>query len=401
MTTLKLVHREWIGRTVEAARGAPTVKIEGRVNDQATAEGLASRALTCRGLSKRYGEVAAVAGLDLTAEAGRITALLGPSGCGKTTTLRLIAGFERADAGSIQLGDRALSANGTFVPPERRRIGLVFQDYALFPHQDVAGNVAYALPSGSPRSRVEELLELVGLDGLGDRPPHELSGGQQQRVALARALAAEPAAILLDEPFSNLDASLRDRMRREVREILLESGATSIFVTHDQEEALSLADTVAVMRDGRIEQIGAPEEVYGRPASRWVAEFLGDAEVLQGTARDHSVDCELGALRLDPMFEGPAEVIVRPEAIGLSSGPAPGDASASRATVVKRDFYGHDQLLHLELESGLRLRCRRSGFPAWHPGDQVRVWIEGPVTVLPADGANELPKARPRRSLST
>lgn len=363
------------------------VKIEAVMSDAARRNRPGPEAIVCRGLSKSYGEVAAVAGLDLEAEPGRITALLGPSGCGKTTTLRLIAGLEHPDAGLIELGGRTLSGNGAFVAPERRRIGLVFQDYALFPHKDVAGNVAYGLRPESPPSRVAELLELVGLGGVGGRHPHELSGGQQQRVALARALAADPAAILLDEPFSNLDASLRDRMRREVRRILLEAGATAIFVTHDQEEALSLADTVAVMREGRIEQVGAPEEVYERPASRWAAEFLGEAEVLPGTARAGSVECPLGTLGVNPTFEGPADVILRPESLALSSGPTPRNASASRATVVDRDFYGHDQLLHLVLESGLRVRCRQPGFPAWHPGDHVRVWIDGPVTVLAADGS--------------
>jgi len=342
-----------------------------------------SAAIACEGVSKRFGEVVAVDRLGLHAEAGRITALVGPSGCGKTTMLRLIAGFERPDAGTIALGGRVLAGDGSLVPPERRRIGLVFQDYALFPHRDVAGNVAYAIP-GAEQGRVEDLLELVGLGGVARRHPHELSGGQQQRVALARALAPEPAAILLDEPFSNLDATLRDRMRREVRRILTEARATAIFVTHDQEEALSIADTVAVMREGRIVQAGAPEEVYERPASRWVAEFLGDAEVLSGTARGREVDCPLGTLPLDPGFEGPADVILRPEAIAVSSGPAPRDAAASRATVVDRDFYGHDQLLHLSLDSGLIVRSRQPGFPAWHPGDHLRVWVDGPVTVLPA-----------------
>ena len=374
----------------ERARG---VKIEGVMRDGNTRNGAGPEAIVCRGLSKRFGDLAAVAGLDLRAEPGRITALLGPSGCGKTTTLRLIAGLERPDAGVVELGDRVLSGNGAFVAPERRRIGLVFQDYALFPHKDVAGNVGYGLPRGSSPSRVGELLELVGLGGAAGRHPHELSGGQQQRVALARALAADPAAILLDEPFSNLDASLRDRMRREVRRILLEAGATAIFVTHDQEEALSLAETVAVMREGRIEQVGAPEEVYERPASRWVAEFLGEAEILPGTARAGSVECPLGTLPVNPGFEGRAEVILRPESLALSTGPTPRNAAASRATVVDRDFYGHDQLLHLVLESGLRVRCRQPGFPAWHPGDRVRVWIDGPVTVLAA-GA-ERPSHRP------
>ena len=352
-----------------------------------TATTTAARAIRCDGVSKSFGSVRAVDSLSLEAEPGRVTALLGPSGCGKTTTLRLIAGFERPDAGEIRLGDRVLSDADSFVAPERRSVGIVFQDYALFPHYSVRRNVAYALPGDAGESRVDELLELVGLGDAGNRSPHELSGGQQQRVALARALAAEPSVILLDEPFSNLDAGLRDRMRREVRRILLAAGVTSIFVTHDQEEALSIADTVAVMRDGRVEQVGSPEEVYGRPASRWVAEFLGEADVLPATARGDSVECELGTLAVNPSFDGPAEVIVRPESFAVGTG-TPGRATdAHDATVVDRDFYGHDQLLQLELASGLRIRSRRPGFPAWHPGDRVRVWVEGPVTVLPARDA--------------
>jgi iron(III) transport system ATP-binding protein len=363
--------------------------MKGSMPDETSNGAPSGAGISVSGLSKSFGRVRAVDGLDLAAPAGQITALLGPSGCGKTTALRLISGFERPDRGTVELAGKTLSGNGTFVSPEKRRIGLVFQDYALFPHLDVAGNIAYALPSGASRSRVDELLELVGLSGTGGRSPHELSGGQQQRVALARALAADPDAILLDEPFSNLDAALRDRMRREVRQILLDSGATSIFVTHDQEEALSIADRVAVMRDGRIAQIGMPEEVYGRPASHWVAEFLGEADILPAMAGESSVECELGTLPIDAPFKGPAEVIVRPESVGMASGPGPGGVTTRKAKVLKREFYGHDQLLHLELESGLRLRSRRPGFPAWHPDDHVRVWISGPVTVLQPRGEHE------------
>ena len=218
--------------------------------------------LSCTGLAKAFGVVRAVDDFTLELEGGTIAALLGPSGCGKTTALRLIAGLERPDAGTVTVGGRELAGPGTFVAPERRRIGVVFQDYALFPHHDVAGNVAYALGRGADPARVREVLELVGLGEHGARPVHELSGGQQQRVALARALAPTPELILLDEPFSNLDAGLRERLREEVREIIRRAGVTALFVTHDQAEALSIAETVAVMRDGRVEQLGTPEEVY-------------------------------------------------------------------------------------------------------------------------------------------
>jgi iron(III) transport system ATP-binding protein len=353
-------------------------------------------AISCKGVRKSFGPVHAVDGLDLDAEPGKITALLGPSGCGKTTLLRVIGGFERPDEGTIAVGGRVLAGPGAFVPPERRLIGIVFQDYALFPHYDVAGNVAYALGRGGSPRRVDEVLELVGLAALRDRYPHELSGGQQQRVALARALAADPEVILLDEPFSNLDAGLRGRMRQEVREILLGAGVTSVFVTHDQEEALSIADAVGVMRAGRIEQLGTPEEVYGRPATRWVADFLGDADVLPATAGRGWVECELARLAINPDFEGPADIVIRPEAVGLSAGPGPRGDAEHEGVVVAREFYGHDQLVHVELPSGLRIRSRRSGFPAWHPGDRVRVWLEGPVNVLPRSAPRHGPASEAR-----
>jgi iron(III) transport system ATP-binding protein len=336
--------------------------------------------ISCESLRKSFGEVRAVDGLSLEVEEGTIAALLGPSGCGKTTTLRLIAGFERPDSGTITVGGRVLAGPGAFVPPERRRIGVVFQDYALFPHYDVAGNVAYGLGRRGDPARVRDVLDLVGLGGLADRPVNELSGGQQQRVALARALAPTPELILLDEPFSNLEAGLRERLREDVREILAEAGVTALFVTHDQEEALSLAERVAVMREGRIEQVGTPEEIYSRPASRWVAGFVGEIEVVPGEAAEGRVVCELGSLPAEPSRAGPVDVLVRPEsvAIGLS-----GPAGAAEADVVGRRFYGHDQLVELRLTSGRRVRSRRLGFPAWHPGDRVRVWIDGPADVIP------------------
>jgi iron(III) transport system ATP-binding protein len=340
-------------------------------------------ALRLERLSKAFGETVAVDGVELEVEPGAICALLGPSGCGKTTTLRLIAGLEKPDAGSIRVGEELVSGNGTFRAPEQRRIGIVFQDYALFPHLDVAGNVGYGLGRRGDPARVREVLEMVGLAEVERRPVHELSGGQQQRVALARALAPGPQIVLLDEPFSNLDASLRERLRGEVAEILRRAGTTAVFVTHDQEEALSIADSVAVLRDGRIEQVGTPEEIYGRPASRWVAEFVGEAEVLRARAVEGFVECELGRIGLDPGFQGPAEVIVRPESVAIGTGPNPRGEGIS-GVVVERTFYGHDQLIEVELESGRRVRSRRLGFPAWHPGDHVRVWIEGPVNVVQA-----------------
>ncbi|MEX0659692.1 MAG: ABC transporter ATP-binding protein, partial [Egibacteraceae bacterium] len=260
--------------------------------------------------------------------------------------------------------------------PDRRHIGMVFQDGALFPHLTVTGNVGFA---GSDRSRVQECLELVGLAHRGQAYAHELSGGERQRVALARALAPRPEVVLLDEPFAALDPSLRVALREEVVAILRAAGASALLVTHDQEEALSLADEVAVMRAGRIEQTGTPEEVYQRPATRWVAAFLGDVDVVPGTAAQGLVACELGTFVIDPELVGPVEVLVRPEAVTVEA--SAGDRGDAR--IVRRSYYGHDQLVVLALASGQEVRSRRLGTAHWRVGDPVRLRVDGPVSVLP------------------
>jgi iron(III) transport system ATP-binding protein len=337
-------------------------------------------AIEADGLSRSFGALTAVDGASLRVGHGELVALLGPSGSGKTTLLRMIAGFERPDAGRVRIGGRLVAGDGHWVEPEQRRIGMVFQQGALFPHLDVTANVGFG---AARRERVGETLELVGLADRAKAYPHELSGGERQRVALARALAADPEVILLDEPFAALDAGLRETLRQEVAGILRAAGASALLVTHDQAEALSLADQVAVLRDGRVVQTGSPEEVYDRPGSRWVAEFLGEADVLPGTAEGGTVRCELGRFPVGTELSGAVQVVIRPESVAIGHGG--GSRDAAEAVVLERSFYGHDQLVHLELRSGLRLRSRRLGFPAWHPGDRVRVWLDGPVNAVAAD----------------
>ena len=336
-------------------------------------------AIDARGVEKAFGRTRAVDGATLHVDRGELVALLGPSGSGKTTLLRAIAGFEQPDAGTVAIGGRPVAGGGAWVEPEHRRIGMVFQDGALFPHLTVAANVGFG---ATRRERVGECLELVGLSARARSYPHELSGGERQRIALARALAADPEVVLLDEPFAALDAGLRDSLRLQVAEILRSAGTSALLVTHDQAEALSLAGTVAVMRDGRVEQVGTPEEIYERPRTRWLAEFLGEADVLPGTAAGGIVECELGRFGADRALAGPVDVVIRPESVAIGSVPA--REPNAEAVVVARSFYGHDQLVHLELPSGRRLRSRRLGFPAWHQGDRVRVWIDGPVSALDA-----------------
>jgi len=336
---------------------------------------------------KRYGAKAVVDGLDLVAVPGEVLALLGPSGCGKTTTLRLIAGFEDLDAGTVEVGGWIVAGPGRAEPPERRRVGMVFQDYALFPHLSVARNVAFGLPRGGRGerdARVAAALDTVGLDGFGDRMPHQLSGGQQQRVALARALAPGPEVILLDEPFSNLDAELRAAVRTEVRQILADANATAVLVTHDQEEALSLADHVAVMWDGRVVQAAGPEEIYHRPVNRRVAAFVGDAQFLPGEGSGRRVASELGDLPAHGVAAGPVDIMLRPESLRLTLQAEGGDRA--NATVLTRAFFGHDQLMTVRLDTGRVLHARLGPYGGIRPGDRVGVGVRGAVLTFPREG---------------
>jgi iron(III) transport system ATP-binding protein len=335
------------------------------------------RSIRCRNLCKHYQGTPAACGVDLEVTEGRFLALLGPSGCGKTTVLRMIAGFEIPDRGDVEIGGRTVVAPAIFVPPEKRRVGMVFQEYALFPHLTVGQNVAYGC-NGNGSLRVQEVLQAVGLEGLSDRYPHELSGGQQQRVALARALAPNPACILLDEPFSNLDAALRTRVRQEVRQILRQAGVTAIFVTHDQEEALSLADEVAVMIDGKIVQCARPERLYRRPATHRVATFLGDANFLPGQADGDRVACALGQLPLIESAHGEVEIMIRPEDVLLTID----DQGPGR--IVERTYFGHDQLLRIELPDHTLIRARMVGCcRGMQEGVRVRLEIDNPVISYP------------------
>ncbi|MGH9189161.1 MAG: ABC transporter ATP-binding protein [Acidimicrobiales bacterium] len=331
-------------------------------------------AVECAGLSKSFGPVRALDHVDLEVRSGGVTALLGPSGCGKTTLLRLIAGFDRPDDGSIRVEGRSVSGNRHHVAPEERRIGVVSQDGALFPHLTVAGNVAYGLARQCDRrERVESTLRLCQLEGLGARMPHELSGGQQQLVALGRALAPRPAVVLFDEPFSRLDALLRVELRREVAGILRRSGQTAVLVTHDQGEALSMADHLVVLRGGRVIQHGAPAAVYRYPADPWVAEFVGGANVLSGRmVRPGVASCALGELDVaGGPDEGRVRIAIRPEQLRF----VPGETTTGR--VERCEYHGHDAMVTTTLGDGTRLVVRSQDEELPSPGNRVAVACAG------------------------
>jgi ABC-type Fe3+/spermidine/putrescine transport system ATPase subunit len=349
------------------------------------------------GLVKRFGSSTAVDHADLTVADGELFTLLGPSGCGKTTLLRLIAGFVEADAGEIRFGDRVVSG----LPPFARSIGMVFQNYALWPHMTVADNVSYGLrlrkiPAAAIRARLDEGLRKVNLRGLESRYPGQLSGGQQQRVALARALVLEPDILLLDEPLSNLDAKIRVQVRAEIRQLQLALRITTIYVTHDQEEALSLSDRVAVMKDGRIVQIGAPRELYERPRSRFVADFVGTnnlvaGEVVERRGQELVVRTGVGTLRAFPNGTVAARCVlaIRPENIAVTPGvvgAAPGNAIAGRVALVS--YLGNTLRYDLETASGTVLKADVRD--PWHHdplpiGHEVTATFPASVTLAVSD----------------
>ncbi len=330
-----------------------------------------------RALTKRFGDILAVDSVDLDVWPGEIVSILGASGCGKTTLLRLIAGFEKPTSGSISILGRDMSG----VPPDKRGLGMVVQEYALFPHITVERNIAFGLQNldDSRRAeRVSEALELVHLAGFGPRYPYELSGGQQQRVALARTLAPNPAAVLLDEPFSNLDSAMRQRLRSEVEEILRYQRTAGVFVTHDREQAFAMADRVGVMVDGRLLQIGAPERIYHFPASAEIAGLTGARDFVAGRVRDDGgVDTPLGVLRCaDSESLAPGEsvsVLIRPDDLELAA-----DENGN-GTVVSREFRGDEVILNVLLDSGDSVRSRRRSFSRMPAGSRVRVVPVRPI----------------------
>jgi iron(III) transport system ATP-binding protein len=350
-------------------------------------------AIRIAGLAKHYGTAdagfAAVADLHLDIADREFVTLLGPSGCGKTTTLRLIAGYLAPDAGTIHVGDRLLSSPAGVVPPEERGMGMVFQNYAVWPHKTVFENVVFGLrvrrlPRREARDRVDRVLDLVHLQGLEDRFPNELSGGQQQRVALARSLVVEPDILMLDEPLSNLDAKLRERMRAELKALQRRTGITFVYVTHDQAEALALSDRIAVMHRGRLQQFGTPREVYVRPANRLVADFMGLVNLLPGTvvaASAHAGVVAAGPLRLALTLPAgcrvgdAVDVAIRPESIRL----APPDAAlddAVPARVEEQSYLGNLSEYQVVLADGTRLRVQAPALADFAVGGEVRIAVD-------------------------
>jgi iron(III) transport system ATP-binding protein len=381
-------------RAAETANSADAVDAAGSSGADSP-----SAVLELSNVVKRFAGETAVDGVDLTVREGELLTLLGPSGCGKTTTLRMIAGLETPTEGTVTVGGDVVAGEGKVVPPEDRDVGMVFQEFALFPHLTVAENVAFGLEdpdSEAAAQRVTDLLDLVGLDGYGDRSPADLSGGQRQRVALARSLAPEPDVLLLDEPFSNLDVALRVEMREEVTRILKEAGVTAVSVTHDQEEALSISDRVAVISEGHVEQVGTPASLFEHPKSRFVASFLGQASFVPGLITEDTVQTTIGSYGRD-LLEGvtgeyvgaEVDVLVRPDDLRLA--PIDGEveriaaaeprptadggvaASAADGEVIRRQYTGPSFVYHVQLDDGPVVRCLHNHAVEVDVGERVRV----------------------------
>lgn len=348
------------------------------------------------GVTKSFGTTKVLYGVDLHAPSAQLTAILGPSGCGKTTLLRLIAGFDAPDSGSIAIGQTEVAGPRGVVPPQQRRVGYVPQEGALFPHLTAGANVAFGLPMRLRRRhhRVAELLELVGLDpAVAGRFPHQLSGGQQQRIALARALAPSPSLVLLDEPFSSLDAGLREHTRRAVARALRESGSTAILVTHDQDEALSMANRVAVMRAGRLVQVDSPEAIYTRPHDVGVGRFVGDAVVLSARVIDGAADSELGRIPVSAAEpdSSACDILVRPDQIRLH---LVDTEDTVRADVVEVAYYGHDAAVRVRLgDSELVVTALVPGRQVPAVGSIVYAGVEGEALVYPSGSPSATPHA--------
>lgn len=330
------------------------------------------RAIRCMGITKHFGSLKAVHQVDLVVDHGELLVLLGPSGCGKTTLLRVIAGFEELDRGALSVGGEFMAGPKYHLPPDKRKVGMVFQEYALFPHMDVGSNVGYGLARNPDKiAQVKEMLAIVGLEGMENRMPHELSGGEQQRVALARALAPRPNVVLLDEPFSNLDEWMRHRIRADVHQILREVGATAIFVTHNQEEAMLLGDRVAVMNKGQLEQVDTPENIYHRPATQFVAKFMEVADFLPAQSDGYLLITELGILP-GPLGLYPGEeveIMLRPNDVAITS-----DETGS-GIIINRAFQGANYLYTVQLHTGQVMHSEHQHNASYPVGLKVKVSI--------------------------
>ncbi len=326
--------------------------------------------IRCESLFKSYGAVQAVQGVNFEVASQEFIAILGPSGCGKSTLLRLVAGLEEPDAGHLYLRGQEISGPRQLVPPENRRFGMVFQDFALFPHMSVSANIAYGLSGArsEKQARVQELLTLVGLPHLADKMPHMISGGEQQRIAVARALAPRPQLILMDEPFSNLDYQLRVQLRRDIRRILKQEGVAALLVTHDQTEAITFSDRVFLMYAGELVQTGVPEVVYRHPKNLWAASFVGEANFLEVSHASGSPETSLGPLGASGVGSLARRLMVRPEEIRLE---VPSRAEDARAVVREVEFSGPVKVVEIEMKDGQRLSVHTSPQSNWNPGEGV------------------------------